>query len=411
MTSGGRHSGRTRPLPLGVMLAAGITDSTGLAFGWTVFLLVVTSRAGLSGAALQSAAMLAGIALSAPFSAWLSSRLSSRDLLRLLAVAEGCCRLGLFLLLWADVDVHLIALLVALTNVLAWTGFAAMRSEVSRAEETAGRGRLLTWYAVAIAASEAMAAAAASVLLVTSPPPVVMATVALVYTLSLTPQWLVGTHADAARQPRVREGERRLPFRRLSVPWGVGAGVYVLAAGPALLATVLAYQRYGAVGVVVSAVAFAGCSLGATQVQAVVGRWQPTALSAFTLAAVMVAGWSQADRSLIWLAVAQGCAGVAQCSLEGDLDARTMARLPTSAPAGVRTTALAFASSSRALGGALAVGVLPTLIDRASLTQICSVSAVLLTVGALASAAFALRRIPAYVVGFAIGRFLGRFAL
>jgi hypothetical protein len=423
-----------RSLPLRKMLAAGITDSTGLAFGWTVFLLVVTDRGGLDAAAVQSAAMLTGVALSAPFSAWLSSKLSASILLRALAVAEGCCRLGIFVLLWVAVDTRLIAPLVVVMNVLAWCAFAAMRAQVSKAEPAADRGRSLTWYAVAIAASEALAAAAASLLLVTTPPPAVMAAVAVGYALSLAPQWWVGLHAgpetgdSAAERPvlslrRARpRPERfswsRLPLRTLAVPCGVGAGVFFLAAGPVLLATVLAYERYGSEGVVVSAVAFASCSLAAARVQSVVGRWRPGALPAFTLGAVMIGGWSLSGHGLIWLALAQGCAGVAQCSLEGDLDARTLARLSKARALaagllteGERTTALAFASSSRALGGALAVASLPLLIDRSSLAALCAVAATALllaaTLVATRIAAHTLRAVPAFSLGYAFGLLVG----
>ena len=68
-----------RPLRLRSLLRAGMIDSTGMAFGWTVFLLVLTRRGGLDAAAVPASAMLIGIALSAPFSAWLAPRLSPRQ--------------------------------------------------------------------------------------------------------------------------------------------------------------------------------------------------------------------------------------------------------------------------------------------------------------------------------------------
>ena len=60
-------------------------DSTGLAFGWTVFILAVTARQGLAAAAAYQAAMLVGVALSAPFTRWVTARLDGRALLRGLA--------------------------------------------------------------------------------------------------------------------------------------------------------------------------------------------------------------------------------------------------------------------------------------------------------------------------------------
>ena len=143
--------------------------------------------------------------------------------------------------------------------------------------------------------------------------------------------------------------------------------MFFLAAAPALAATVLAYEAYGTSGVVVSAVAFAAGSLAAARVQAVVGRWQPTAMSAFALGALLVGGWSLAGLGLAGLAVAQALAGMAQCALEGDLDARIVDR----AGAERSTSALAMASSSRALGGALAVWLLPYLAGVVPLYPVC----------------------------------------
>jgi hypothetical protein len=402
VTSGGsaRH---VRPLRLGLLLASGIVDSTGLAFGWTVFLLVINDRGGLHEVSLLAAAILVGVALSAPFSGWLSARLSPCDLLRGLAVAEGSCRLALFGLLWLNPGPELMIPVIVLMNVLAWSAFAAMRSEVSRSSESSAGGRSLTWYAAAIAGSEALAAGAASLLLSRTPPTPVMVAVAVIYVLSLTPQWWVGSHASPARPgPAAVVGPGRLTV--LLVPCGLGAGVFLLAGGPALLATVLAFERYGSTGVVVSAVSFAICSLGSARVQSLVGRWRPSALAVFVLGAVLVGGWSLSGRSLIGLAIAQGCAGLAQCALEGDLDHRIVSRLSDE----MATTGLAFASSSRALGGALAVTLLPVLLNHTSLAVVCSVAAVVLLLAAAGVGGYSLGRVSAsYLVGFVTGRGIG----
>jgi hypothetical protein len=400
LTSGSAR--RDRPLKLKFLLAAGIADSTGLAFGWTVFLLVIAKRGGLSEASILAAAMLAGVALSAPFSAWLAPRVSPRELLTGLAVAEGACRLGLFVMLWLNPAPWLMVPVVVGMNVLAWSAFAAMRSEVSRSEQ-ASSGGSLTWYAAVVAGSEALAAGAASLLLSRTPPMPVLVGVAAVYVLSLIPQWWVGRHAGFAR-PLASAALGRARLRVLLLPCGLGTVVFLLAGAPALLATVLAFERYGSRGVVVSAVAFAVCSLGSARVQSRLSRWRPSALSAFVLGALLVGGWSLSGRSLIGLAIAQGCAGLAQCSLEGDLDARIIGRLEVEAA----TTGLAFASSSRALGGAIAVALLPALLHRTSLATLCLTSAGVLTLAAVAVGCYSLGRVSAsFVVGFAAGRGIG----
>jgi hypothetical protein len=393
-----------RSLRLGQLLAAGVIDSTGLAFGWTIILLVVADRGGLSAGALMSAAMLVGIALSAPVGATLSARLSARDLLRILAVAEGACRLGIFLFLWFRVDAHLMALLVIVMNALAWSAFAAMRAEVARsvsAQSEQENGRSLTWYAVAIASSEALAAGAAALLLDRTPSPAVLAVVTTGYVLSLLPQWWVGSHADPDR-PRRSAGLP--PLRPTIAPAGLGAVVFLLAGAPALLATVLAYELHGSTGVVVSALAFTACSLGATRLQSHLGRWSPPALPLLALGALLVGGWSLSGQGLIGLAFAQGCAGLAQCTLEGELDSRIVSRVP----AGAATAGLAFASSSRALGGALAVALLPVMLRHAALPTLTAGLAGILALAAvglgLGHLLHPVRHLPpSFAVGFAAG--------
>jgi len=380
VTAGGRRL-RHRPSRLPLLLAAGAVDSVGLAFGWTAFLLAVAERDGPDAAIAQYAAALVGVAVSGPVSARLARRLSPRDLLRLLAVGEGACRLGLFGLFLGHAPLPALAALVAVMNVLAWCGFAAMRTEVSRAQGPAvegpdgAAGRLLTLYAVAILSSEALAAALASVVLSSAPPVPVLAAVATVYGMTLVPQWVVGTFAPRER-PATASG--RVPWRLVAVPCGVGGVVFLLAAAPALAATVLAFERYGRAGVLVSAVSFAVGAAGAARVQAAVGRWRTTAGPAFALGAVMVGGWALSGTGLAGLAVAQVCAGVGQCALEGDLDARTVARTGPAAS----TSALALASSSRALGGALAVYLLPAATDAVPLPALCLATALCLALAA-----------------------------
>ena len=108
------------------------------------------------------------------------------------------------------------------------------------------------------------------------------------------------------------------------------------------------------------------------------GHGFPAAGPAFALGAVMVGGWALSGAGLAGLAVAQVCAGVGQCALEGDLDARTVARTGPAAS----TSALALASSSRALGGALAVYLLPAATAAVPLPALCLATAGLLALAA-----------------------------
>lgn len=358
-----------RRLRLGHLITAGAIDSTGLALGWTVFLLIVTAERGLGPASVLTSATLVGMALSAPLSAWASWRMSPRRLLQVLAVGEGACRIGIFVLLSAESRTLVMAPVVVLMSALAWSAYAAMRAEVSRAEATSN-GTSLTRYAVAIATSEAIAAAGAS-LLITRPSAQLMLVVSGVYGLSLAPQWWVGSHA-----PRTRRQERgfALGLSTIFPACAAGGGVFLVAGGPALMATALSYERYGPLGVVASAGSFAIGSLGATRLQAYVARQSSTTASACLLGAVMLGSWATADRSIILLAAGQVCVGLTLCCLEGDLDARVMARigeLPLAA-------SLATASACRALGGAVAVAALPTLLQHAPLMLLASAGAVVL---------------------------------
>ena len=140
---------------------------------------------------------------------------------------------------------------------------------------------------------------------------------------------------------------------------------------------------------IVSAVAFAACSLLSARLQGVVGRWRCAPQAAFLLGAVMIGGWTLSGTGLVGLAVAQGLSGLAQCTLEGDLDARAVARL------GPRTTTagLALASSSRALGGAVSVAALPVLVVHVPLPAASLAAAAFLLVACVLST-WQPRRVP-----------------
>src|ERR1700751_4385217 len=101
---------------------AGGVDSFGLSFGWTAFNLVAVYGHGLAAAAVLNAAMFVGVALSAPATGWLTPRLDGRHVLQTTALVEGSLRIATFLLLITGAPIALVALLVAVTNVAAWTG-------------------------------------------------------------------------------------------------------------------------------------------------------------------------------------------------------------------------------------------------------------------------------------------------
>ena len=65
--------------------------------------------------------MLVGIALSAPVAGVVAARLDGRRLLRSTAVAEATLRGGVFAMLLLGLPLPVLALLVVVTNVVAWT--------------------------------------------------------------------------------------------------------------------------------------------------------------------------------------------------------------------------------------------------------------------------------------------------
>ena len=143
------------------LIATALVDSFGLSLGWTVFSLQITRSHGLAGLGLCNAAMLVGVALSAPVAARLSARLDGRELLRVTCVTEAALRIGTFALLLAGAPLAVVVVAVAASNVVAWTGYAGMRAEVAAADP---RGSAMTWYMVAVAAIEAAGTATAALL-------------------------------------------------------------------------------------------------------------------------------------------------------------------------------------------------------------------------------------------------------
>jgi hypothetical protein len=167
-----------------------------------VFSLHVVRGHGLAGLGLCNAAMLVGVAMSAPVAARLSARLDGRALLRSTAVTESALRVGTFALLLAGAPLGVVAVAVAASNVVAWTGYAGMRAEVAAADP---RGAAMTWYMVAVAAIEAAVTATAA-LLPTGPGGLVsgglLVAVIACYGGVLLPTWLVAAGARVPRAPR-----------------------------------------------------------------------------------------------------------------------------------------------------------------------------------------------------------------
>ena len=354
------------------LIATALVDSFGLSLGWTVFSLHVVRGHGLTGLGLCNAAMLVGVALSAPVAARLSTRLDGRALLRVTCATESVLRVATFALLLAGAPLLLVAVAVAASNVVAWTGYAGMRAEVAAADP---RGAAMTWYMVAVAAIEAAGTATAA-LLPTGPTGLVtgglLVGVIACYGGVLVPTWLVAAGAQVPRaQPVVRPVARR-PGRRRKLSTGPLTGllasgglVMLLGSGPTLLAVGLAAQLHGTRWVAGSALAFAAGSLLAPFAVARLERHAvPPSIAWPALGVGMAAGWTFAAWHPLALLAAQLLSGMCMSALEGDMDARIAAS--DAAPRGV-TANLATAAALRAFGSAAAVALAPRVIAEAGI--------------------------------------------
>ena len=354
------------------LIATALVDSFGLSLGWTVFSLHVVRGHGLAGLGLCNAAMLVGVAMSAPVAARLSTRLDGRALLRVTCATESVLRVATFALLLARAPLLLVAVAVAASNVVAWTGYAGMRAEVAAADP---RGAAMTWYMVAVAAIEAAGTATAA-LLPTGPTGLVtgglLVGVIACYGGVLVPTWLVAAGAQVPRaQPAVRPVARR-PGRRRKLSTGPLTGllasgglVMLLGSGPTLLAVGLAAQLHGTRWVAGSALAFAAGSLLAPLAVARLERHAvPPSIAWPALGVGMAAGWTFAAWHPLALLAAQLVSGMCMSALEGDMDARIAAS--DAAPRGV-TANLATAAALRAFGSAAAVALAPRVIAEAGI--------------------------------------------
>jgi hypothetical protein len=388
------------------LIATALVDSFGLSLGWTVFSLHVVRGHGLTGLGLCNAAMLCGVALSAPAAARLSARLDGRALLRVTAVTEAALRVGTFVLLLAGTPLVVVAAAVAASNVVAWTGYAGMRAEVAAADP---RGAAMTWYMVAVAAIEAAGTATAALLprgpdgLVTGS---LLFAVITCYGACLLPTWLVAGGARVGRVEAVGRAENgagvgvgpvALPRAGVQAapPAGPLAGaltgplagllasgglVMLLGSGPTLLAVGLAAELHGTRWVAGSALAFAaGSLLAPLSVARLERRALPPAVAWPALGVGMVAGWAFAAWRPAALLAAQFLSGMCMSALEGDMDARVAAGNPS--PQGV-TASLATAAALRAFGSAAAVALAPRIISEAGISGL-SVALVTLLLAAM----------------------------
>ena len=370
----------TRPAGrrLGRLMIAGWIDSVCLSFAWTLLILEVLHRHGLRAAGLAGAAMLIGIALSAPVASHLSIRLGGRDLLRVAAAAEAVLRVGVFVLLFLEVGIWWLAACVVAMNITAWTGYAAMRAEVAA---VAPGPKALTLYGTGVAAVEALGAAIAALL----PADILhrpSATVVLIvtgYVLALLPTVLV-----AGRSPigPVRAVRRPGSTARPSPPLVAGILLMAVASAPTLLAVPLAAQLHGRSSVAAATIAFTVGSLTAPYVAGVVHRRTANGPLAWILcAAGMVVLWPLAPVSLTVLCAAQVLSGQFMTTLEGLLDATTAARADGSV-----TGALARGTAGRALGSATGTAALPYGVVAAGVSAITGGLALVLLAAAIAAA-------------------------
>ena len=347
------------------LIATALVDSFGLSLGWTVFSLRVVKGHGLAGLGLCNAAMLVGVALSAPVASRLSARLDGRALLRVTCATEAVLRVGTFALLLAEAPLAVVAVAVAASNVVAWTGYAGMRAEVAAADP---RGAAMTWYMVAVAAIEAAGTAIAA-LLPTGPGGLVsgglLVGVIACYGGVLLPTWLVAAAAQVPRAPRpvARPAPRR--FGPLTGLLASGGLVMLLGSGPTLLAVGLAAELHGTRWVAGSALAFAlGSLLAPFAVSRLERRAVPPSIAWPALGVGMAAGWTFAAWHPFALLAAQLLSGMCMSALEGDMDARIAAS--NASPRGV-TANLATAAALRAFGSAAAVALAPRVIAEAGI--------------------------------------------
>jgi hypothetical protein len=381
-----RASSRVVRRRLRAVVAAGLVDSFGLSIGWTFFNLYALHAQGLAAVGAYNGALFTGVALSAPATGWLSSRLCGRRLLRTTAAVEAVLRVGSFALLVAGAPTGLVAITVTAVGMTAWTGYAGMRSEVAAADRRAGA---LAWYLGAIASIEGLGAAVAAL----APVSVgslhehgTLALICLLYAGVLVPTFLV---ARGSTVERAMEAVTLRSMTRHARAIAGGFAVMLLCSAPTFLAVGLAATLHGRTAVAYSALAFLAGSLLAPRLASLLEqRRLPAHVLWPALGAATAGAWILAPAGIAGLVAAQFAAGAALPALEGTIDAAVAGR-----EHGGRVTAgLAWAGAARALGTATAVSVAPALFDAAGVAVACAGMAAACIVAALAGAAFAGQR-------------------
>jgi hypothetical protein len=345
-------------------MLAGLVDSLCLSFGWTVLMLQVVEAHGLGAAGVLSAAMLSGVALSAPVATRLARWLDGRGLLRGAASVESVLRVAVFILLVADAPTFVLACCVCAMNVMAWTGYAGMRAEVSAVSPGTAA---LTWYGAGVAAIEAVGAAAAALLplIADVDSKTVLTIVTGVYVLGLLPTVIVAGGSPVARAGSVRAAPRPCSRRpAVSLPMLAGVVLMFAASAPTLLSVGLAAELHGRSSVALAAVAFTAGSLLAPGIATLVQRRTANGPIVWLLCAFgMVVGWVAAPWSLGMLFLAQAASGLFMTSLEGLLDTSAASRAGSAV-----TGALARATAGRAMGSAAATALFPLALASTGLT-------------------------------------------
>lgn len=365
---------------------AGLVDSLCLSFGWTVLMLRIVSDYGLGAAGLTSAAMLVGIAISAPVASRLAWSMDGRQLIRSAASVEALLRVAVFALLVTGAPLLSIVVCVSALNVTAWTGYAGMRAEVAAASPGTSA---LTWYGTGVAAIEAVGAASAALLpLITDvDTPRVLVIVTGVYVLGLVPTVVVAGGSPIRRPPRPtpvrplvglqhRQGHR---WPTMSLPVAAGVLLMLAASAPTLLSVAIAAELHGRSSVALVAVSFTLGSLAAPLISRHVQRRRANGPAVWLLCALgMTVGWVLAPLSVALMMVAQAASGLFMTALEGLLDTSISIEATSSV-----TGALARGTAGRALGSATAVAMLPAAVDQVGLTTLMTIVAVLLGGAAL----------------------------
>jgi hypothetical protein len=364
-------------------MTAGCIDSFGLAFGWTVFNLEAVYRHGLAAAAVFNAAMFIGVALAAPASGWLTSRLAGRGVLQTTAVIDGVLRIASLVLLVAGAPVALVAVLVGVTNVAAWTGYAGMRAEISAA---AGHVSAMTRYATVVIGTEAVGAMVAALLPIHARGEIagwLLVVAAVVYGVVLVPTYLVAFGSRAGLRTPTANRVDTARLRR--GPLALGAAVMVLCSGPTLLFVALSARLHGRMSVAGAAATFAVGSLVAPALARAVHRLRLPATVEWPAWGIgMVIGWALAPWSVVGLLVAQFLSGACLTGFQGVMDFS----LAGGSSDGEATVALAQGSAARAVGSAAAVRLVPLFAAPMAMTQLSVASPLCVALGALVLSGF-----------------------